>query len=92
MRIFRNKRQADFARDLGIDKSTVKRWFDGTIPVPETLLRIAAYLQLEDERMLFRHPDDDWLSRFFNGREKDEVARIRQTLETAFPRRAGHKS
>jgi hypothetical protein len=33
-----------------------------------------------------RLPDDDWLVRFFKGRNKDEIERIKKTLETAFPR------
>jgi hypothetical protein len=29
------------------------------------------------------------MARFFRGRDRDEIARIKATLETAFPRKTG---
>jgi len=85
----RGLRQSQIARELDTDKSTVKRWFDGTIPTGNYLLALAGLLVGPDEEpaALFRHPDDDWLRRVLSGRTNDERQRILQTIETAFPRR-----
>lgn len=85
----RGRKQADIVRALGVDKSTVSRWFDGTIPSETHLIALAAYFEIEDPRALFRHPDDDWLARFFRERSRDETSRMRAMLEAAFPRK-GH--
>ncbi len=85
----RGVKQADIMRELGVDKSTVSRWFDGTIPVDKHLVALAAYLRAEEPSYLFRDPDDDWMLRLFRGRTKDEIERIQKTIETAFPRRVG---
>lgn len=77
--------QADLAREIGADKGLVSRWYNGTTPGVEWQKKLAAFFHIEPES-LFRHPDDDWLSRFFRGRSKAEIERIKQTLETAFPR------
>ena len=79
--------QADISRELEVDKSSVSRWFAGTLPAEKHLLALAALLQI-DVPALFRHPDDDWLARFLRGRDEAERARIRATLEAAFPPRA----
>jgi len=84
----RGKEQKDIARDLGADKSVVSRWFSGTTPGEEWQAKLADYFNCEKES-LFRHPDDDWLTRFLRGRQRDEIERIKQTLESAFPRKAG---
>lgn len=79
--------QAEMARELLADKSVVSRWFSGTTPSEEWQAKLAALFHCEPAS-LFRHPDDDWLTRFFAGRSRDEIDRIKQTLETAFPKRA----
>lgn len=76
--------QADIARELGVEKSTVSRWFAGTIPDDKNLDRLEALLQSEPGD-LFRDPHDDWMTRFLRGRAQDELDRIRATLEAAFP-------
>lgn len=86
----RGKKQADFVKDLGADKGTVSRWFDGVIPTDDYLLQIAEYMSWEDARTIFRHPDDDWISRLFRDRDAAERERMLNTLETAFPRRAAN--
>lgn len=83
----RGLNQADLARELEADKSVVSRWFSGTTPGVEWQERLAALLTDGDEESLFRHPDDDWLSKFFRDRSRDEIERIKATLEAAFPRR-----
>jgi transcriptional regulator with XRE-family HTH domain len=76
--------QADLSRELGADKSVVSRWFNGTTPGVEWQQRLAAAFEVSADS-LFRHPDDDWLARFFAGRQREEIERIKQTLELAFP-------
>jgi len=78
--------QADIARELDVDKSSVSRWFAGSMPTEKWLVPLAALLQVDEIASLFRHPDDDWLERFFRGRSDDERQRIKATLEAAFPR------
>lgn len=82
--------QADIARELGADKSLVSRWFNGTTPGVDYQRRLADLFHT-DEEGLFRHPDDDWLAKFFKDRSRDEVARIKSTLEAAFPRESVSK-
>ncbi len=78
--------QADIAMALGADKSVVSRWFSGSTPSEFWQERLAA-LFATDREGLFRHPDSDWLMRFFEGRPDEERQRIRETLEVAFPRK-----
>lgn len=81
--------QADICRELDVDKSTVSRWFSGFLPSENKLPALAAALSIEPN-MMFRHPDDDWISRFFDGRSQEERARIIATIETAFPRKSSN--
>lgn len=83
----RQLRQADIVEALNgrVDKSTVSRWFNGALPEQPNLEAIAGVFGLDEPISLFRHPDDDWLARFFRGRTQDERYRIRQMLEAAFP-------
>lgn len=85
---FRGLKAVDIARELDADKSVVSRWFSGTTPSEDYQERLAALLGTSREG-LFRHPDDDWLTRFFKDRSREEVERIKRTMETAFPRKAG---
>lgn len=78
--------QADLARELDADKSVVSRWYSGATPSKEYQDKLAALFGTDPES-LFRHPDDDWLAKFFRDRSRDEIERIKATLETAFPRR-----
>lgn len=83
----RNLTQADLARELGADKSVVSRWFSGTTPGVEWQERLAALFHCEPES-LFRHPDDDWFTRFFADRKREDIEKMKQMLEIAFPRKA----
>jgi hypothetical protein len=69
-----------------IGKSQVYRWLAGQLPQPATQLRVADALEIEPEALL-RHPDDDWVARFMEGRSQDEIQRIKNTLENAFPKK-----
>jgi transcriptional regulator with XRE-family HTH domain len=78
--------QADIARELGVDKGTVSRWFDGFLPKEQTIPLLAEILSIEPSA-LFRHPDDDWIARIVSGRNDDEKQRIIAMIDAAFPRR-----
>lgn len=70
--------------ELDVDKSQVYRWLKGQLPHADMQERIAALFQIEPEALL-RHPDDDWLSRFFSGRDAAERDRIKKAMELAWP-------
>ena len=82
----RGYNQADLARELDADKSVVSRWFSGTTPGVEWQERLAALFHCEPEA-LFRHPDDDWLAKFFEGRSRAEIEKMKQVLELTFPKK-----
>lgn len=84
----RNMKAAEIARAIDADKSLVSRWFAGATPTTDYQDKLAALFGTTPEG-LFRHPDDDWLTRFFADRSREEVERIKATMETAFPRKAG---
>lgn len=71
----RRLKQTDIAKGMDVDKSTVSRWFDGVIPVEEHLIGLSDLLEAGEPAALFRHPDDDWMSRLF--REESEHKRRR---------------
>jgi hypothetical protein len=78
--------QAALVKALGADKSLVSKWYSGATPSLDWQNALVELFALEDRQSLFRSPDDDWLTRFFRDRERDEIERIKNTLETAFPR------
>lgn len=84
----RNLSQADLARELDADKSVVSRWFSGTTPGLEWQEKLAGLFHCDPEA-LFRHPDDDWVSKFFRDRSQEELERMRTMLEAAFPKKTG---
>lgn len=81
-------KQAELAAEIGADKSLISRWYAGASPTTEYQEKLAALFSCEPEA-LFRHPDDDWIAKFFQGREREEIERIKHTLETAFPLKTG---
>lgn len=68
-----------------IDKSQVYRWLKGQLPHPQMQLRIVEALGLDDAGDLLRSPEDDWFNQFFKDRTEDEIERMKQMLEAAFP-------
>ncbi len=83
--------QADLAEALNADKSVVSRWYNGTSPSREWQDRLAALFDCERDG-IFRHPNDDWMARFLRRRSEDELRRIKQMLEAAFPDGNGSNS
>lgn len=81
----RNLKAIDLAKELGADKGLVSRWLDGASPGTDWQEKLGAFFGCGRDG-IFRHPDEDWLKRFFEGRKADEVARIKATLEAAFPK------
>ncbi|KGM44467.1 hypothetical protein JY97_00530 [Alkalispirochaeta odontotermitis] len=81
----RNLTQAELARELNADKGLVSRWYAGATPGVEWQEKLAAFFLCEPAS-LFRHPDDDWIARFLNDRSREEIEKIKKTLETAFPK------
>jgi transcriptional regulator with XRE-family HTH domain len=86
----RGKRQTDIVRDLGIEKSTVYRWFaEGVIPSEKHLVPLAEYLAVEEPVRLFKHPDDDWLSQMFRDKTDEQrekaVAMLKLFFESISP-------
>jgi transcriptional regulator with XRE-family HTH domain len=81
----RGLKQSEVTASLGVDKSTVSRWFSGQVPTDKYIHALAGLFELEQPSDLFRHPDDDWLSRFFRDRTEAERDRAIQILRAAFP-------
>jgi len=81
--------QAELVRASGIDKSVVNRWYSsGGSPGEDHQMKLAGLFSCDPEA-LFRHPDDDWLSRFFKNKSDDERARAVEILKNAFPQKNG---
>lgn len=78
----------DLIEQLDADRSTVYRWLSGQLPQPHWQEKLAALFSVEPEALL-RHPDDDWLTRFFSGRDASERERIKQAMELAWPIKTG---
>lgn len=83
----RNLKQADIASELGVDKSSVSRWFKNTLPEEAHLEALRGLLGAEQIGDLFRSPEEDWMYRLLRGRSPEEQDRIEQTINAAFPRR-----
>ena len=81
--------QADLEKIVGCNKATVSKWCSkGALPSEKNLLLIAEALKIEPNDV-FRHPDDDWLSKLFADHKKEDAERLKIIIENAFPRKAG---
>ena len=78
----------DIIEGTGIDRSTIYRWLGGQLPRPEHQEILAALFEVAPEALL-RHPDDDWMARFFRDRDASERERIKQAMELAWPPKTG---
>ena len=81
----RNLKAIDLAREIGADRGLVSRWLDGASPGKEWQQKLGEFFGCGEDG-IFRDPDEDWLRRFFEGRKREEIERIKATLETAFPK------
>ena len=82
----RGLKQADIVRELGVEKSTVSRWFSGR-PVSEIyLVPLGDLLQIEP-LAIYRHPEDDWMAERLRGKSKEVREQAIEILE-AFLKRA----
>lgn len=77
----RGKKQVDLVNATGADKGTVSRWFAGRLPEQPYLMKIAAYLAVDEPADLFRHPDDNWFKRMFEGRSRKDVEDSKRLVE-----------
>jgi hypothetical protein len=86
----RGMKQADIVREMSpdsrIDKSTVSRWFKGSLPKEEHLIALAGLFFGDEEEVsaLFLHPDEDWMTRLLRGRSADERKRVMRLFSAAF--------
>ena len=87
----RGLKQADFVEKLDMSKGNVSKIFAGQLPEAHNIIKIATLLHLDEAASLFRHPNDDWLTRVLRGRTDEEKKRIIATIEAAFPRDGTHR-
>ena len=91
-------RQADLAREIGVDKSVVNRWWAGASPGEDHQANLAARFMI-DRDDLFRHPHDAIMKNLFRNRKKlfdllvdrddSELDRIEQLIALTVPRKDG---
>lgn len=83
-------RPVDLATALDADKSLISRWYSGSTPGEDWQAALADFFGYPDEPdIIFRHPDEDWFARFFRDRSIDELKRMKQMLQAAFPKKTG---
>jgi hypothetical protein len=80
---------AAFADAIWADKSVVSRWLDehnASTPGPDWQRKLGVFFgDEEDPADIFRHPDDDWIAKFFRDRRPEEIEHIKKSMETTFP-------
>lgn len=79
----RHLKQVDVVRETGADKGLVSKWFNGTLPKPEYLEKLAALFGT-DVQGLFRDPDDDWLAKFFQDKTEEQKEKAISMLQLLF--------
>jgi len=66
------------AKQVGVERATVYRWFGGQLPSERHLIALAELFHIEVTD-LFRHPDDNWLHRLL----REKTPEQREALEDA---------
>ena len=80
------KDQAALVKALDADKSVVSRWYAGASPGRDWQLKLCKLFGYPNEPgIIFEDPDTIWFSRFFRGREDDEIVRMQKLLQDVFP-------
>jgi transcriptional regulator with XRE-family HTH domain len=79
----RHLTRADISREIGADRSLVSRWFAGTIPSERWLEPLANLFGVE-VAAIFRHPDDDWLAKFFRDKTEEQKEAAIEVLKIFF--------
>jgi transcriptional regulator with XRE-family HTH domain len=77
--------QVELARAIGADKSSISRWLDGTCPSKEWQEKLGQFFGCGRDG-IFRHPDEDWMKRFFEDRTSDDVERIKMLMDLNWPK------
>lgn len=80
--------QSALAKKINADPSIVNRWFKGGSPSEPWQYILGEFFGCGREG-IFRHPDDDWMTKFFKDRSKEEIERAKTMLEAAFPKKSG---
>lgn len=80
---YKGKRQADICRDIGASKGLVSKWFAGAMPREKWLTELAKYFDVEVTD-LFKHPSDDWISKFLQNSTPQQRDQAIQILKTIF--------
>lgn len=70
-------------REIDADKGLVSRWFDGKLPKPQYLEKLAAIFGT-DVHGLFRDPEDDWLAKFFREKSAEQKEQAIAMLHLLF--------
>lgn len=81
--------RAAMARALGVEKSTVGRWFDGSLPLEKYVVMIADILEVDEPNALFRHPDNDWLARLLRRTPEKDKDATRKAIEAFLELKTG---
>lgn len=75
-------RQADIVKQMDTNKSTMSKWFGGTLPSEKNLIKLAKICNLEPYR-LFRHPDDDELLQLLDDKTHEQKQKIIAMIKAA---------
>lgn len=68
------------AKAVGVERATAYRWFAGQIPSERHLIALAELFHVEVTD-LFRHPDDNWLSRLLKDKSEEDRQRIEDAIK-----------
>lgn len=76
----RGLKQSDIVNELGVEKSTVSRWFAGRTISETYLVPLSELLHIEP-LAIYRHPDDDWMLQRLRGKPERVKRQALEILE-----------